>query len=182
MSAVSPEAFRVRPERLLTPRLELVPLSRDELALYLTDVAAFARATRLASAPDEPNSETRAALNWLFDESLKYDARQEIWSACWAILLREENELVAAVAFKGPADDAGFVEIWYETTPLRRNRGYMTEALGAFVEWAKSRDDVRGILLETENWNVASKRVAAKNGFIFHKATPDSVFWRVAFR
>ncbi len=101
-AAVDPEAFRARPNRRTTPRLELVPLTLDEFALYLSDVDALADALRLAEPPNEPDAETRAAFNWLFENALALDAASLCWSTLWAAILRSENRVVGFLCFKGP--------------------------------------------------------------------------------
>ena len=101
-AAVDPEAFRARPNRRTTPRLELVPLTLDEFALYLSDVDALAQALRLAEPPSEPDAETRAAFNWLFENALALDAASLCWSTLWAAISRSENRVVGFLCFKGP--------------------------------------------------------------------------------
>lgn len=100
--AVDPETFRARPNRRTTPRLELVPLTLDEFALYLADVDALTDALRLAEPPSEPDAETRAAFNWLFENALALDAASLCWSTLWAAILRSENRVVGFLCFKGP--------------------------------------------------------------------------------
>lgn len=101
-AAVDPETFRARPNRRTTPRLELVPLTLDEFALYLSDVDALAQELRLAEPPSEPDAETRAALNWLFENALALDAASLCWSTLWAAISRSENRVVGFLCFKGP--------------------------------------------------------------------------------
>ena len=101
-AAVDPEAFQARPNCLTTERLELVPLTLDEFALYLSDVDALAEALRLAEPPSEPDAETRAAFNWLFENALALDAASLYWSTLWLPILRSENRVVGGFCFKGP--------------------------------------------------------------------------------
>lgn len=100
--AVDPETFRARPNRRTTPRLELVPLTLDEFALYLSDVDALAQELRLAEPPSEPDAETRAAFNWLFENAFALDAASLCWSTLWAAISRSENRVVGFLCFKGP--------------------------------------------------------------------------------
>jgi hypothetical protein len=102
VAVVDPEAFRARPNRRTTPRLELVPLTLDEFALYLSDVDALAEKIRLTESPSEPDAETCAALSWLFDEALALDAATLCWSTVWLPILRSENRAVGFLCFKGP--------------------------------------------------------------------------------
>lgn len=100
--AVDAETFRARPNRRTTPRLELVLLTLDEFALYLADVDALTDALRLAEPPSEPDAETRAAFNWLFENALALDAASLCWSTLWAAISRSENRVVGFLCFKGP--------------------------------------------------------------------------------
>lgn len=99
---VDPEAFRARPNRRTTARLELVPLTLDEFALYLSDVDALAQELRLAEPPSEPDAETSVALNWLFENALALDAASLCWATVWLPILRSENRAVGFLCFKGP--------------------------------------------------------------------------------
>lgn len=101
-AAVDPETFRARPNRRTTPRLELTPLTLDEFALYLSDVDALTDALRLAEPPSEPDAETSAALNWLFENAFALDAASLCWSTLWAAISRSENRVVGFLCFKGP--------------------------------------------------------------------------------
>ena len=101
-AAVDPETFRARPNRRTTPRLELTPLTLDEFALYLSDVDALAQELRLTEPPSEPDAETRAAFNWLFENALALDAASLCWSTLWAAISRSENRVVGFLCFKGP--------------------------------------------------------------------------------
>lgn len=119
------EALRARPNRRTTPRLELVPLTLDEFALYLSDVDALAQELRLAEPPSEPDAETCAALNWLFENALSLDAASLCWSTLWAAILRSENRAVGFLCFKGPPrplfdflEKAPNFKIDVETAPL----------------------------------------------------------------
>lgn len=101
-AAVDPQTFRARPNRRTTPRLELVPLTLDEFALYLSDVDALADALALSAPPSEPDAETRAALGWLFENALALDAASLCWATFWAAILRSENRVAGFLCFKGP--------------------------------------------------------------------------------
>lgn len=200
--AVDAETFRARPNRRTTPRLELVPLTLDEFALYLADVDALTDALRLAEPPSEPDAETRAAFNWLFENALALDAASHCWSTLWAAILRSENRVVGFLCFKGPprplfdfletapnfkidvetADASALtavVEIGYGVDEAFRGRGLATEAVGALVDWGREREDVGAFLAETLTANLPSRRVLEKSGFRRRGESSDALFWRV---
>lgn len=201
--AVDPEAFRARPNRRTTSRLEPTPLTLDEFALYLSDVDAFADALRLAEPPSEPDAETRAAFNWLFENALALDAASLCWSTLWAAISRSENRVVGFLCFKGPprplfdfletapnfkldvetaernVASTAVVEIGYGVDKAFRGRGFATEAVGALVDWGREREDVGSILAETLTANLLSRRVLEKCGFRRFGESTDALFWRV---
>lgn len=204
---VEAETRRARPNRSTTPRLELVPLTLDEFALYLADGAALAEKIRLAEPPSEPDAETLAALNWLFDEALALDAASLCWATVWLPILRSENRAVGFACFKGPpraffdfletapdfkngvangtegtrSGDAltAVVEIGYGVDKAFRNRGLATDLVGALVDWGRAREDVGAMLAETLTANLPSRRVLEKNGFRPFAESNDAVLWRV---
>lgn len=197
------EAFRERPGRLTTERLELVPLTLDEFALYLSDGVAFAEAVRLVEPPRELDAETSAALNWLFENALALDAASLCWATLWAPILRSENRVVGGFCFKGPprtlfdflktapvfnVDDAtvravstlnAVAELGYVVDKAFRGRGLATEAVGALVDWGRDRADVGVFVAETLTANLPSRRVLEKNGFRRCGESADALFWSV---
>ncbi len=173
--------FQGRANRIETERLIIAPLTREESELYLTDVDAFARALRLAKAPDEPDEGTKRALNWLIDQSLQYDKNSSVWTAIWAFIDKRENVVVGNACFKG-APINGDAEIGYGTERQFQNRGYMTEGVRGLVSWGRQRNDLRGIVAETLKDNIPSQRVLESAGFVQlgdGKNEKDAFFWRV---
>lgn len=91
---------------------------------------------------------------------------KHVWYTLWAMELRgSENEVVGNLSFKGITED-GRVEIGYGIGDGYENRGYMTEAVGAVVEWAAGQPGVKQIEAEAERGNIASVRVLEKCGFV----------------
>lgn len=173
--------FKDRPNLLTTKRLDIAPLTRQETEAYLIDVDEFAQNLGLSESPKEPESEERAAFNWLLEYGLRLSGEQAVWGAVWGIVERETRRFIGCVAFKGdPIDEE--IEIAYAIDEPFRGRGFMTEALGAFVVWGKTRKDVRAIVAETLKNNIASQRVLEANGFARGEDSPefDAWFWRRA--
>src|SRR5690606_32810493 len=92
---------------------------------------------------------------------------------------KAEARLVGGLGFKGPADERGEVEIGYGVDDAHRNKGYMSEAVAAMVDWALQQPDVRSVRAETTNTNVASMRVLQKVGFAPYRATDRYLYWRI---
>lgn len=176
-----PGVFQGRRFRIVTPRLDIAPLTYDEATLYLTDVDAYADALGLSEPPAEPDPDTRAALNWLIENGLRMDKDMFVFGAIWALVDRASLAEVGNACFKGEPID-GDAEIGYGTDEPYRGKGYMTEAVRGFVAWGKARADLRGIVAETLRDNVPSQRVLTSSGFERHgveKPEDEGIFWRV---
>lgn len=73
--------------------------------------------------------------------------------------------LVGNGGFHGPPNELGEVEIGYEVAGEFRNRGYATEAVRGFVNFALSDANVRAVVAHTLAEKNASNSVLARVGF-----------------
>jgi len=62
--------------------------------------------------------------------------------------------------------------------PGHQGKGYMTEAVAMMIRWATSRDDIRCILAEIDEQNLASIRIVTKNGFEQFDKRNQMLWWR----
>lgn len=76
---------------------------------------------------------------------------------------RTDGYAIGGVDFHGPADDNGSVTMGYGLVPAARGQGYASEALRAFLAFARGLGitSVRG---DTDHDNIASQRVMAAAG------------------
>jgi len=81
------------------------------------------------------------------------------------VIDRGTNEAVGQIGCTAVPDPNGVVEVRYATIAERRDRGYATEAGGAFVDWLLQQGDVTAVVAECLVTNVASVRVLEKTGF-----------------
>ncbi len=87
--------------------------------------------------------------------------------------------MVADVCFKGMPNAAGEIEIGYGTYDEFQGKGFMTEALGAMIEWAFSQPGVKTMLAETDQTNEASHRTLLKNNFKQDKEVDKMIWWKL---
>ena len=85
------------------------------------------------------------------------------WYAIWMIELKDGTH-IGELCFKGLSAD-GTAEIGYGISEEYQNNGYATEAVRAVLEWAFSHPEVTAVEAETDDDNIASKRVLEKCGF-----------------
>ena len=87
------------------------------------------------------------------------------WYAIWMIELKDGTH-IGELCFKG-LDSDGVVEIGYAIIEKYQEHGYATEAVKALSAWAFQEPEVTAIEAETEDKNIASKKVLEKCGFVF---------------
>jgi RimJ/RimL family protein N-acetyltransferase len=87
--------------------------------------------------------------------------------------------MVGDVCFIGAPDEQGEVEIGYGTYDTFQRKGYMTEAVGGMIEWAKTRPAIKAIIASTDLTNVASWAVLERNHFIKYGATEGLFHWHL---
>jgi ribosomal-protein-alanine N-acetyltransferase len=154
--------------RLVTPRLTLVPASRDHLVAELEDRPALSRLLA-AAVPDSwpPPLYDEDATRWAI-ANLERDESSRDWGFYYLVLNDPAGRpatLIGAGGFKGRPDAAGLVEIGYSILPEHQRRGYATEAVNAWVDFAFSHAEVKGVVAQTLPSLQASIRVAEKAGF-----------------
>lgn len=83
------------------------------------------------------------------------------------------GSLIGNGGFYGPPDDAGEVEFGYEIAPEFRNRGYATEAVRGFIEFAFADPRVRSLRAHTLAQTNASNAVLVKAGLVLDAELPN---------
>lgn len=94
----------------------------------------------------------------------KRDPENRIWYAPWKMTLKNSQEYVGDLGFKGPVKNHS-VEIGYGVLSRQENNGYASEALQAMTQWAFGQKNVVFIEAGTAPDNEASQRVLEKCGF-----------------
>jgi len=89
---------------------------------------------------------------------------QYLWYISWKLCKRENDAVIGYVGFKGLGNEA-CVEIGYGVDEEYEGKGYATEGVKGFCQWAFSTNQVVFIEAETELDNIASQRVLQKNSF-----------------
>lgn len=105
----------------------------------------------------------KAAYTEMLNGALMHPDQWE-WYAIWMIELKD-GTYVGELCFKGLSGD-GAAEIGYGIAEDYQGCGYATEAVSAITDRALKQPEVSYITAETEESNIASKRVLQKSGFI----------------
>lgn len=150
--------------RLLTDRLELLPLTADALdALILRDRRRLEAITSACFPnPLVPPPLMEDALPLMRDR-LREDAGSLGWWA-WLMITRETREAVGSGGFVGKPDSEGIVVLGYAVYPAFERQGYATEATQALVSWVLDQTSVTRVRATIPPGHVTSLRVAKKVG------------------
>lgn len=160
-----------------TSRLDLIPLTREQLGNYLDQESLFTREVGPAS---------RTILTPILQKAIRMklvkldqaSPQDSAWITYWLIKVPPEGFGAGMIGFKGFPDQNGEVEIGYGIDPAYRNQGYTTEAVQGMIHWAfgDSRCS-RVIAPDTPRSNLASNRVLEKAGMRIYAESPDTLSW-----
>ena len=159
--------------RLLTDRLELRPLPQPAAAVLPDDREEACRALGARLDPAWPDPQLLGVLRRHAEASADVEC-----FGVWVMIERDSGSVVGDIGFHGPPDAAGMVELGYSVIPLRRRRGYATEAADAIVEWALCQPSVRVVVAGCDPSNEPSIRVLERVGFHRTGEASGELRWR----
>lgn len=161
---------------LFTERLELVPLTAAQLALWLDDLPALERALNCCY-EGEPLEGVFADIVRKQLAVVQNDPENDVWHGFWLLIRRGDRIAVGSAGFKNIPDASGAVEIGYGLGEDYEHKGYMSEAVRAMCDWALAQQGVSRVTAETEADNHASQRVLARCRFT-ETSRGDMVWWQ----
>ncbi|WP_339311417.1 GNAT family N-acetyltransferase [Paenibacillus sp. FSL M7-0896] len=168
--------------KLTGEHLDLSPLSAPELALALADYAGLEQALGLnvtATATLMDDEEMRYAMRVRHAKVLQ-DEENYCWLTMWAIIHREQRQLIGFLILKGRPNEQGEVIVGYVLDERYWGQGYATEALRQITAWIFSHPGARWVIADTEKDNLASHRVLQHLGAELYRETEDLFWWRIA--
>jgi RimJ/RimL family protein N-acetyltransferase len=95
----------------------------------------------------------------------------------WLIRLKSTGEVVGECGTKGSPDPTGSVEIGYGLAGPSRGRGYGSEAVRALASWAFSQPGCSRLTAETQQDNLASRRLLERLGFTVDRVVGGHVWY-----
>lgn len=164
---------------IATERLILRPLTYEQLLKYSNLDGSLEEELNLKKSPRSVSPELREALDYGIMPNVADDSQNYLFSTLWTIILKASNQMVGDVCFKGEPNIDGEIEISYGTHFEFRRKGYMTEAVGEMLKWAKKQPDVRKVLANTEKSNLSSQRVLRNNGFSQIVEADGIIYWEI---
>ncbi|HSG42363.1 MAG TPA: GNAT family N-acetyltransferase [Anaerolineales bacterium] len=167
-----------RMNEINTSRLKLLELSLQQLKLCLFDLPEFERQTNIKIASAFITDRVQRAIRIKLEKMRAADTSQHAWITYWLIVIKEENVGAGMLGFKSYPTAEGSTEIGYGIDPAYQNKGYMSEAVQALIEWAFTHPFCRTITA-TEVYNPASKRLLEKLGAIQTEDNEKFTSWKI---
>lgn len=149
---------------LLTPRLELVPVSLELVLAVLAKDKATAEALVGAAFPaDWPNDDLIARAFPVSLDAIRAAPAQRLWGDTMLVAREGPRRVVGSVIFHGQPTD-GVAEVGYGVDAESRGIGLATEGARACVDWALAQPEVRAVQATTFAWHLASLGVIRNLG------------------
>lgn len=148
---------------LQTQRLHIIPLTLSQLQLCLNDLPALEAELGLPISRDVHTERVQAAIHKKIEKMTGMAEAHHPWQTYWLIAISENNFGAGLAGFKGYPDENGSSEIGYGIDPIYQNKGYMSEAVQALVNWALQNPFCMRVTA-TAVENPASRRLLEKLG------------------
>jgi hypothetical protein len=163
-----------------TTRLMIIPLDPAQLELYLAGGGKFERRFELEETGRDVSPEVKKSVVELSMPKIRAAGSYDfLFITFWIVIEKTGKKIVAELGFKGAPNESGEIEIGYGTMHQHRRKGYMTEAVGGMIQWAKNQGPVRWILAETEETNIPSIRIMEKNHFSVFNKKENMLWWKI---
>lgn len=157
----TPPAFIIETDRtLMVPTPSVALERRAAMEEFEIDLEIGGTPVPVRVPPGWPGDELAGLPDLL---PLRAAGRPEPWNAM--VIDRVSLEAVGQIGCAALPDRDGRVEVRYATIRERRDRGFATEAGGAFVDWLLARPGVSAVIAECHVNNTPSVRVLEKTGF-----------------
>ncbi len=161
-----------------TERLMMRPLNYRQLVKYAENNHSLEEELGVLAAERLISPELKEALEHALLPGVAANESNYLYFTLWTIILKGENRMVGDLCFMGFPNDSGEIEIGYGTYEDFRGNGYMTEAVGGMVDWAKRQPAVKAITASTNKTNVASYTILQKNQFVQIGESEDLFHWK----
>lgn len=102
-------------------------------------------------------------------DMLSKEAKEKDSYALKAIVLKENDKMIGTIDARIFGDGLKDAEFGYCLNPKYWNKGYMSEALKAFMEALHKEHGVENVFGSFERENIASKRVMQKNEMYYYE-------------
>ena len=159
-------------DRIETERLVLFPYTSENLHLFNEDISRFEEDFGVVYRGEELDYLLAGFLKKL-EKEIADDEANYLFFTEFLIVLRENDHIIGSIDYKYVPKE-GMTEVGYGMNSAYTGRGYMTEALTAFLEFGKKLG-IQKVLADTKPDNLKSQNVLKGCGF--HFLREDGNLW-----
>lgn len=164
---------------ITTKRLTIIPLTYDQLLLYLQGGQLLEKSLQLSDSPRTIAPELKEALEESILPNVLDPTQNPLFTTLWTAISRVENTMVGDFCFHGAPNAEGEIEIGYGTYEAFQRKGYMTEMVGGMLDWLKTQPLVKSVVASTEKTNLASFKVLERQGFVQSDQSESMDYWKL---
>ncbi len=165
-----------------TERLIIKPLTFNQLEKYILNDNTLEQELNLNETSRSISPELKEAFEQTILPNVADTSKNYLFSTLWTLISKDDNKMVGDLCFVGAPNADGEIEIGYGTYDLFAGLGFMTEAVGGMISWAKNQPEIHAIIADTEKQNTASFRVLEKNGFVKTGETETLLKWNLSVK
>jgi [ribosomal protein S5]-alanine N-acetyltransferase len=165
-----------------TERLILRPLTYGQLVKYTKCDNSLEEELGLNKTSRTISSELKEAFEQTILPNVADNTKDYLYSTLWTAISKEANKMVGDICIVGEPNLNGEIEIGYGTYDEFQKKGFMTEAVGGMIIWAKSQRNVLSIIASTDKDNIASFTILKKNGFLKVNESETKYNWKLILK
>lgn len=163
--------------KLLTERLELVPLQVEDLRLWTEDTQELEKRLNCKCAAEPMEGFFLEIVRQQLAICEKHP-QDYLWHSFWLIIRQSDRTVVGSADFKDIPNADNQSEIGYGLGSQFEHCGYMTETVKAMCHWAQEQVPGIVVIAETENQNLPSQHILQRCGFVKWK-TAETTWWQL---
>ncbi len=163
---------------LETERLNIVPLQPHQLALSLENYGKMQMELGLRVTNTILDEEMQYAMKVRLRKALE-DVENYLWLTNWAIIHKEENQIIGFIMIKGRPNEIGEVIVGYGIDEAYRRNGYATEVLNRLTGWIFENPKASSVIADTEKENMPSHKLLQNVGAFKFKETDELIWWKI---
>ena len=165
-----------------TKRLIIKPLTYNQLLKYIKADHSLETELNLNKTSRIISAELKAAFNQTILPNVADKSKDYLYNTLWTVILKSQNKMVADICMVGEPNCDGEIEMGYGTYAEFQKQGFMTEAVGGMIVWAKSQPKILSIMASTTKENIASYTILQKNDFIKIGETETLYNWKLEIK
>lgn len=165
-----------------TERLILNPLNYDQLLKYIKADNSLEIELNLHETSRTISPELKEAFEQTILPNVADSTKDYLYSTLWTVISKEANKMVGDICIIGEPNSDGEIEIGYGTYEEFQKKGFMTEAVGGMITWAKSQPKIFSLIASTEKENIGSFTILLKNNFLKIGETETLFNWKLKIK